>query len=702
MLHEQRRQTHEQASSVSREVLQPLQAACVPRHGQNGGNAVVMNAYRNSDLTSRHPHCPLQQNQRGPEQQQRHEWWGRQTGSDTKRVKTSCEVASSSLAKKDSVFDVMMTLLPPCDKQREGECMNGSTNASTQRSVYVLAVVRKSSMNYSEIFGTYGVWNSSKKGWVIPFSRYDEVMKVISKNPQQDLLVDPLHTVAKLVMKQVGLSKDDTMRYGYIPSHIENKLMSFQREGVKFVLRNGGRALLGDEMGLGKTVQALAVLSAYRDEWPVLIVCPSSLRESWSIAIQEWLGVPENKIRVVHSGKDADQTRLGSFDFLVISYNFLDKMDLEQKFNMTIVDESHYLKDPSAKRTRAAMPILKQSKRCLLLTGTPALNRPKEIFTQLSCLVPKANLKMKDFGERYCSGNRFDKYGGAKNLEELFSLLRNSIMIRRLKADVLAELPHKRRQQIFLSLDNSSKKKLDALQQQMQESRAAISHMVAQSVASKKSHIQVSAEQKSVIMEVYKKTADLKVKCVQDYVDTLLNGGEKFLIFAHHTSLLDAIEHSCNRKKDCKYIRIDGSTPPLSRAKLVESFQNDTSIRVAILSIRAAGVGLTLTAASTVVFAEMTWTPGEIIQAEDRAHRIGQAASVNVYFLHIKNSIDDVIWNSIQSKLENLGQTLDGMDQNLKVSQSKTLPEKGQTQILSFLSQSQKDISGDLFTPRTD
>lgn len=96
----------------------------------------------------------------------------------------------------------------------------------------------------------------------------------------------------------------------------------------------------------------------------------------------------------------------------------------------------------------------------------------------------------------------------------------------------------------------------------------------------------------------------------------LLDGGQKFLIFAHHSCLMDAIEHTCNRRKGCRYIRIDGKTPSTERSQLVSKFQDDDSVRVAILSIKAAGVGLTLTAASTVVFAEMTWTPGEIIQAE--------------------------------------------------------------------------------------
>ena len=242
----------------------------------------------------------------------------------------------------------------------------------------------------------------------------------------------------------------------------------------------------------------------------------------------------------------------------VIITSFLFLQDLQGKYNIVIVDESHYLKDLSAKRTKAALPILKSSKRCILLTGTPALNRPKEIFTQLTSLLPKANLKLKDFGERYCTGNRFDKYGGAKNLEELHALLRGSVMIRRLKSGVLSQLPKKRRQQIFLSLDEKFKKELSKLQEQMQDSKIAIGQLIAQHAASGGLAVQPSAVDRGIIMEVYRKTADLKAKSVQDYVETLLEGGGKFLIFAHHVNLLDSIEHSCNRKKGCKY---DNSFP---------------------------------------------------------------------------------------------------------------------------------------------
>ncbi|KAH9322232.1 hypothetical protein KI387_016871, partial [Taxus chinensis] len=122
---------------------------------------------------------------------------------------------------------------------------------------------------------------------------------------------------------------------------------------------------------------------------------------------------------------------------------------------------------------------------------------------------------------------------------------------------------------------------------------------------------------------IYTESAEVKIPGVLDYMQTMIEGGCKFLIFAHHLSMLDAIEHYLIKKK-VTFIRIDGSTPTSSRQMLVTEFQEREDVKVAVLAIRAAGVGLTLTAASTVIFAELSWTPGDIVQAEDRAHRIGQ------------------------------------------------------------------------------
>ncbi|RLN36250.1 DNA annealing helicase and endonuclease ZRANB3 [Panicum miliaceum] len=152
----------------------------------------------------------------------------------------------------------------------------------------------------------------------------------------------------------------------------------------------------------------------------------------------------------------------------------------------------------------------------------------------------------------------------------------------------------------------------------------------------------------------------------------------KFLIFAHHQSLIDAIEHLMKKKVLC--IRIDGQTPVTTRQTLVTYFQNKDDIKAAVLSIKSGGYGLTLTAASTVIFAELSWTPGDIIQAEDRAHRIGQVSSVNVYYLLSHGTIDDLIWGAVQGKLENLGQMLDGQEKTLDVSQIDSRPSPSKQQ----------------------
>ncbi|PKI43065.1 hypothetical protein CRG98_036544 [Punica granatum] len=156
--------------------------------------------------------------------------------------------------------------------------------------------------------------------------------------------------------------------------------------------------------------------------------------------------------------------------------------------------------------------------------------------------------------------------------------------------------------------------------------------------------------------------------------------------------MIGAIHHFLLKKKvGC--IRIDGSTPAVARQSFVTDFQEKDTIKAAVLSIRAGGVGLTLTAASTVIFAELSWTPGDLIQAEDRAHRIGQVSSVNVYYLLANDTVDDIIWDVVQSKLENLGQMLDGRENTLEVSashQSSTSPAKQKT-LDSFLKRCSND-----------
>jgi SWI/SNF-related matrix-associated actin-dependent regulator 1 of chromatin subfamily A len=325
----------------------------------------------------------------------------------------------------------------------------------------------------------------------------------------------------------------------------------------------------------------------------------------------------------------------------------------KKSYQVVVCDESHFLKDGKSQRSQAVVPLLKAAKRAICLTGTPALSRPIELYSQLEALRPNVFTKHKDFAERYCAGNRFG-WGGCQNADELNAVISRLVMVRRLKKDVLTQLPPKQREQVFLQLPKS-----DALKQvrDVQEKLKAIK----EKQKNEGGDGERTMEEKRLMNSLYLFSARAKLVPVAHYLGELLDAGgsEKFLFFAHHTELLDAAEAAV-KQRGVPSIRIDGSTPTSVRGGLVNRFQEDERVRVAVLSIKAAGMGITLTAASTVIFGELTWTPGDIVQAEDRAHRIGQVSSVNVQFLCAKNTVDDIMWASVQNKLENLGQVLDG------------------------------------------
>lgn len=434
-----------------------------------------------------------------------------------------------------------------------------------------------------------------------------------------------------------------------VPRELDAKMFDFQREGVMYALRRGGRALIGDEMGLGKTVQACALLACYREEWPALILVPTSLREAWRGALQSWLDVDDGDIACVGAASEAGKLDEGRA-FNIVPYSLCVKLKdklTQKRFKCIVADESHYLKDRRAQRTQAVLPLMKEgATRVICLTGTPALSRPIELFTQLEALVPRVFFRLHEYGARYCAGGApFGMYTGCSHADELHIMISRLCMIRRLKKDVLASLPPKRRSQVFLSVESSAMGGVRRIRAQLDKLR--------QDGGSE-------FEEKRLLNELFLESAKAKVASVCDYLETLIEGStSKFLFFAHHAVLLDGVSDFLKKKK-CKSIRIDGSTPATARGDLVNTFQRDDDVRVAVLSIKAAGMGLTLTAASTVVFGEMVWTPGDLIQAEDRAHRIGQASSVLVQYLHARDTIDEIVWQTIRKKLDTLGAVLNG------------------------------------------
>ncbi|XP_018716324.2 SWI/SNF-related matrix-associated actin-dependent regulator of chromatin subfamily A-like protein 1 isoform X2 [Eucalyptus grandis] len=470
-------------------------------------------------------------------------------------------------------------------------------------------------------------WNAKERIWMFPLSSLPS-KKVLAEERGCRIEIVNLDPLVCRAIAAASALPDLQDRYGSMPSDVESKLLPFQRDGVRFVLQHGIRVLIADEMGLGKTLQAIAVATCVRDSWPVLVLTPSSLRLHWATMIQQWLNIPSSDILLV------------------------------------IADESHFLKNAQAKRTTATLPVIKKAQYAMLLSGTPALSRPIELHKQLEALYPDVYKNVHEYGQRYCKGGFFGVYQGASNHEELHNLMKATVMIRRLKREVLTQLPVKRRQQVFLDLADKDMKRINALFRELKGIKERI-----KACTSKEEAESLKFSEKNLINKIYTDSAEAKIPAVLDYLETVVEAGCKFLIFAHHQPMMDAI-HEFLLKKKVGSIRIDGSTPAVARQALVTDFQEKDAIKAAVLSIRAGGVGLTLTAASTVIFAELSWTPGDLIQAEDRAHRIGQVSSVNIYYLLANDTVDDIIWDVVQNKLENLGQVLDGHENTLEVSAS--------------------------------
>ncbi|MED6140779.1 hypothetical protein PIB30_096802 [Stylosanthes scabra] len=312
---------------------------------------------------------------------------------------------------------------------------------------------------------------------------------------------------------------------------------------------------------------------------------------------------------------------------------------LDNLGQVVIVYESHYLKNALAKRTTATLPVIKKAQYAILLSGTPALSRPLELFKQLEALYPD----------------------------------------------------------VFLDLSDKDMKQINALFRELEMLKAKI-----KAAKSKDEAESLKFSQKNLINKIYTDSAEAKIPAVLEYLGTVIEAGCKFLIFAHHQPMLDAIHEFVLKKKSGLHqeFRIDGGTAAASRQHLVTDFQEKDFIKAAVLSIKAGGVGLTLTAASTVIFAELSWTPGDLIQAEDRAHRIGQVSSVNIYYLLANDTVDDIIWDVVQFKLDNLGQMLDGHENTLAMSNNQPLNSPAKHNTIEHNPSKQKTL--DQFIRRCD
>ena len=485
----------------------------------------------------------------------------------------------------------------------------------------------------------------------------------------------------KKVTKSITLdfSKDIPKSINSLPNNFLQCLYEFQKEGIKFGLERKGRILLADEMGVGKTVQALGIALLYKEEWPILIICPSSLKFVWRDEILKWIpDINDDKINIQIFKSSKDDFKCG-VKIYIMSYDLtikLEKKIIEKNFKFIIADEAHYLKSPDAKRTKCLMPIIKKSKRVILITGTPILAKPVELYPLLNMLRPDLFHSFSTFGNRYCDPKR-NFFGmdwtGSSHPKELNFILKH-IMIRRLKKDVMNQLPPKKRQKIEIQTNSKIIKQITAINLSSEKIMDKFNELnntsINPNLVSYVNDEDIEDGNDNLLNlfnKVYKLSAEAKTSGVKEYIHYLIDNKCKFLIFAHHIVMLDAIEEEVKKLK-VDYIRIDGKVKLEKRQEYVQKYQKDETCLVAILSITACYTGITLTAASTVVFSELHMTPAVMIQAEDRAHRIGQEHEcVNIHYLYGPDTIDEVLFKMLNQKQNIFSNTLDNMVKNMEV-----------------------------------
>ena len=364
------------------------------------------------------------------------------------------------------------------------------------------------------------------------------------------------------------------------------------------------------------------------------MVCPASLKLNWKREAEVWLET-DDVVEVIKNGKPYPLT--GDISIIIINYDVLKKWLPELKRckpQILIYDESHSIKNPKSARSKAAAQLAKIVPHKILLTGTPVLNRPSELWNQL-CIIDPERYNNKSFfswHKRYTAAHQlhFGKktvwdFSGASNLDELAESLKG-IMIRRTKAEVLPELPAKRRQTLIVSIDNRAE-----YNRAEKDFMAWIKEQKGHAAAERAS----SVEQLSMVEALRQIAIQGKMKQAIEWICDFLETGEKLVVFTTHRATLDTLMQEFSKEE--KQLSVD-------------RFQGDDEIRLFIGNVQAAGVGITLTAASNTLFVELGWTPSLHEQAEDRQHRIGQKNAVNIYYMIASDTIDEKIMDMLEAK----------------------------------------------------
>ena len=516
-------------------------------------------------------------------------------------------------------------------------------------------------------FESVAKWNHQKKCWIIPIEYMREVysigqhckgthIKIGEQLPEQ---LDVIPAMPKLEFNY-PLQKGD--------------LRDYQKQGVARGLQLK-KFINGDMPGLGKTLQSIATVY-YAEKlgevtFPVLVLCPSALKINWQREFEMWT---DKKAMILDDKVKSNWHRFWEMemaDVFIVNYESLRKFfvkhypkkdevktaaDIEMDsridiFKSVIIDEIHKLKNTASQRSKIALRVTRGKNYIIGLTGTPVVNKPVDLVAQLAIIS-----RLKKFGgvdgfkTRYCEGG-----SGASNLKELNYLLNQNCFFRREKHEVLKDLPAKVRQTITCEITNAdeySKIERD-FKKYLQENDFSMAEV------RKKLQSEVIVK----ITMLLQIAAKGKIEAAQDYIDEVLDSGQKIVVFCKHKIVVDEL---------CKIypqaVKVTGSENETQKQNSVDMFQKNPKTNIIIGSHKAAGVGLTLTASSEVLFLELPWTFADLEQCEDRCHRMGQPNSVRCTALIGEGTLDNWLYNDVIMTKKQIADAVTGADDIVPVS----------------------------------
>lgn len=516
-------------------------------------------------------------------------------------------------------------------------------------------------------FESVAKWNHQKKCWTIPIEYMREVYSIGQHCKGTHIKIgEQLPEQLDVIPAMPNLDFNYPLQKG--------DLRDYQKQGVARGLQLK-KFINGDMPGLGKSLQSIATVY-YAEKlgevtFPVLVLCPSALKINWKREFEMWT---DKKVMILDDKVKSNWHRFWEMemaDVFIVNYESLRKFfvrkypkkdelktaaDIEMDsridiFKSVIIDEIHKLKNTASQRSKIALRVTRGKNYIIGLTGTPVVNKPVDLVAQLAIIS-----RLKKFGgvdgfkTRYCEGG-----SGASNLKELNYLLNQNCFFRREKHEVLKDLPAKVRQTITCEITNAdeySKIEKD-FKKYLQENDFSMAEV------RKKLQSEVIVK----ITMLLQIAAKGKIEAAQDYIDEVLDSGQKIVVFCKHKIVVDEL---------CKIypqaVKVTGSENEMQKQNSVDMFQKNPKTNIIIGSHKAAGVGLTLTASSEVLFLELPWTFADLEQCEDRCHRMGQPNSVRCTALIGEGTLDNWLYNDVIMTKKQIADAVTGADDIVPVS----------------------------------